>query len=172
MLPRSAAVQLMLTSNGVEAELSPFLRLAHSRCRSTSPSWKSKTAKQLFLRFPKILHGGGAAAGKTEDLQLLFPRKMRFPAWWRWRVFFFSLVAVACVFSSLMAVARVFSALLGGVFFQLGAGDGCFFQFGGGGVCARPHFLPNICFLCPENPHLDNLTQIFKRCSLLDLLLL
>ena len=37
MLPRSAAVQLMLTSNGVEAELSPFLRLAHSRCRSTYP---------------------------------------------------------------------------------------------------------------------------------------
>ena len=149
MLPRSAAVQLMLTSNGVEAELSPFLRLAHSRCRSTSPSWKSKTAKQLFLRFPKILHGGGAAAGKTEDLQLLFPRKMGFPAWWR--NVFSSLVAAACVF------------------FQLGSA--CFFQLGGSGVCARPHFLPNICFLCPENPRLDNLTQIFKRSSLLDLLL-
>ena len=65
----------------------PLLRhcLAHSPL-PVNPRGKAKQQNSCFVAFPPRRLLGGASAGKTEELQLLFPGKnglSRASAWWR-----------------------------------------------------------------------------------------
>ena len=88
MLPRSAAVQLMLTSNGVEAELSPFLRLAHSRCRSTYPVVEKQNSETAVSPLSQDPPRWRSSSRKNRRSAAALPKKN--------------------AFSSLVALARVF----------------------------------------------------------------